>query len=39
MNDLRQEFHTELEELRNKVARLGATVVELPFLNLPRKRA
>jgi phosphate transport system protein len=29
MNDLRQEFHTELEELRSKVARLGATVVEL----------
>ena len=29
MNDLRQEFHTELDELRNEVARLGATVVEL----------
>lgn len=29
MNDLRQEFHTELEELRSQVARLGAFVVEL----------
>ncbi len=29
MTDLRQEFHTELDELRSRVARLGATVVEL----------
>lgn len=29
MNDLRHEFHTELDELRNGVARLAATVVEL----------
>lgn len=29
MNELRQEFHHELDELRNAVARLGATVVEL----------
>jgi phosphate transport system protein len=29
MTDLRQEFHTELDDLRNRVAQLGATVVEL----------
>lgn len=29
MNDLRQEFHTELGELISGVARLGATIVEL----------
>ncbi len=29
MNDLRHDFHHELEELRNGIARLGATVVEL----------
>lgn len=29
MNDLRHEFHTELDELRNGVARLAASVVEL----------
>lgn len=29
MNDLRHEFHHELDDLRNGVARLGATVVEL----------
>jgi phosphate transport system protein len=29
MNDLRHEFHTELDELRNGVARLAAAVVEL----------
>ena len=29
MSDLRPEFHNEVEELRNEVARLGAYVVEL----------
>ncbi len=29
MNDLRPEFHHELDEIRNEVARLGASVVEL----------
>jgi phosphate transport system protein len=29
MVDLRQEFHTELDEIRNEIARLGAQVVEL----------
>ena len=29
MSDLRPDFHNELEELRNEVARLGAYVVEL----------
>lgn len=29
MNDLRPEFHHELEHLRSDVARLGATIVEL----------
>jgi phosphate transport system protein len=29
MSDLRPEFHHDIEELRNDVARLGATVVEL----------
>ena len=29
MNELRQEFHSDLDEVRNEVARLGASVVEL----------
>lgn len=29
MNDLRHEFHSDLEDVRNEVARLGASVVEL----------
>ena len=29
MSDLRPEFHNELDDLRNEVARLGAYVVEL----------
>ena len=29
MSDLRPEFHSELDDLRNEVARLGAYVVEL----------
>lgn len=29
MNDLRPEFHHELDEIRNEIARLGSSVVEL----------
>jgi phosphate transport system protein len=29
MNDFRQEFHNELDDIRNEIARLGALVVEL----------
>ena len=29
MNELRQEFHSDLDDVRNEIARLGASVVEL----------